>query len=93
MSRENYVYILANKFNTLVYVGSTSNLVERVAQHKSLGGGYTAKYRITKLVWFEVFPDYNSAYAFERKLKGWKRAWKDALIEKDTPDWEELVPE
>ena len=91
MPRENWVYIVANTHNTVVYAGSTSDLEERIAQHKAgAGSGFAAKYNCWKLVWCECFPDYDSAYALERKLKGWRRAWKDALVEERNPGWEEI---
>jgi len=90
--RETWVYIVTNTHNTVVYSGSTSNLDERIAQHRDgAGSDFAAKYNCWKLVWCECFPDFEEAYAFERKLKRWKREWKDALVEEDNLGWDEIV--
>ena len=86
-----YVYILANKPNGLIYVGSTGNLAHRISQHK-LGNGsrYTQKYNIKTLVYFTDFYSIDSARQFETKLKKWKRDWKVKLIEEANPNWLDL---
>ena len=89
-----YTYIMACRSNTAVYIGVTGDLARRVAQHK-LGGGseFTAKYNITKLVYFETHETLPEAIARERKLKRWRRAWKDALINDINPSWSDLSME
>lgn len=85
------VYILASKKNGTLYIGVTSNLLQRVEQHKSLAvPGFTRTYAITRLVFVERYRDVHEAIAREKQLKGWNRAWKVKLIEKSIPDWTEL---
>ena len=89
MSKEHnyYVYIMTNNSKTL-YTGMTNNLLRRVYEHKyKLVEGFTKKYNITKLVFFEETNDVNEAIAFEKKIKGWKRVKKIALIESQNPKW------
>jgi putative endonuclease len=89
--KQYYVYILTNQTNTVLYVGVTSDLVKRVYEHKNkLVQGFTSKYHIDKLVYFEVFNDINDAIGREKQLKGGSRAKKIALIEKDNPFCEDL---
>lgn len=86
-----YVYILASRRDGAIYVGITNDLVRRVYEHRIKAvRGFTAKYNITQLVWFEVYDDPISAISREKELKKWKRAWKIQLIEKDNPDWNDL---
>ena len=89
-----YTYILTCKSNTALYIGVTGNLLNRVNQHK-LGRGsvHTSKYRIRKLVWFEIHETLPEAIARERKLKRWRRVWKDELISKANPNWSDLTME
>ena len=88
-----YVYILTNKSRTL-YTGVTSNLERRIFEHKNkLMPGFTSKYNITKLVYFESTPDINAAIAREKQIKGWLRAKKIALIETVNPEWRDLSGE
>ena len=84
-------YILASKpFGTL-YTGITAHLRARVLQHKNKQvEGFTKKYNVTQLVFYQIHPDAMSAIAQEKKLKHWKRAWKIALIEKKNPHWMDL---
>jgi putative endonuclease len=85
-----YTYILASKSGVL-YIGVTSKLVTRFLQHKSKEtGGFTAKYNVNRLVYFEKFEDIRSAIARETQLKGWIRAKKVALIERLNPSWRDL---
>lgn len=94
MFRENWCYIITNTHHTVLYSGSTSDLRERIAQHKDgAGTKFASDYNCWKLVWCELSPDFDSAYAFERKLKRWRRDWKDTLIEQENPDWRELTPD
>lgn len=87
-----YTYILASRPGGAIYIGSTSNLRARVEQHRSgVGGEHTAKYGIKTLVWFEEHPNFESAYQREHRLKRWKRAWKDQLIQEVNPEWRDMT--
>ena len=86
-----YVYIIASRRDGAIYIGVTNNLVRRVYEHRIKAvPGFTSKYNITQLVWFEVYDDPVSAITREKELKKWKRSWKIQLIEKDNPDWKDL---
>lgn len=88
------VYILASRRNGTLYTGVTSNLVKRVWEHKSHAvEGFTSHYGVGLLVWFETCPDMHAAITREKQIKGWRRAWKIALIEKMNPDWRDLYGE
>ena len=92
--RQPCVYMLASKRNGTLYVGVTSDLIKRVWEHKQdFVEGFTKKYGVQTLVWFEMHADMMSAIAREKALKEWKRAWKLALIEKDNPLWRDLYDE
>jgi putative endonuclease len=85
------VYILASKKNGTLYVGVTSDLVKRVWEHKNdFVEGFTKKYGVHTLVWYEVHETMGSAITREKALKYWKRAWKLRLIETDNPGWIDL---
>ncbi len=85
-----YVYFLANRSRTL-YIGVTGNLAVRIAQHKSGDiEGFTKRYRIDKLVYFEKYTDVKAAIAREKQLKGWTRTKKIELIENVNPAWDDL---
>ena len=85
------VYILASKRNGTLYIGVTSDLVQRVWQHKNdVAEGFTKRYRIHTLVWYETHETMESAITREKALKEWRRAWKIALIEQDNPAWRDL---
>jgi putative endonuclease len=89
-----FVYILASKRNGTLYVGVTNNLVRRVSEHKAkLVPGFTRKYVVDLLVYFEAFDSILEARAREHSLKRWRRDWKIALIEKLNPDWRDLTGE
>ena len=89
-----FVYILASKRNGTLYVGVTNNLARRMAEHKAkLVPGFTQKYAVDRLVYFEAFESILEARATERSMKRWRRAWKIALIEKDNPQWCDLSGE
>ena len=89
-----YVYILASKKNGTLYIGVTSNLVKRIYEHKNeLAEGFTKKYSVHKLVYFEITESVESAIAREKQLKKWNRAWKIRLIEKTNPEWLDLYME
>lgn len=82
---------MANRKNGALYIGSTSNLVGRIWQHKNNEiPGYTSKYNIDKLVYFEWHNSLKNMVNRERELKEWKRYWKIKLIEKDNPNWDDL---
>lgn len=86
-----YVYILASKKNGTLYIGVTSDLIKRVWEHKeNLADGFTKKYGVHNLVYFEQTFDVNSSIAREKQIKNWKREWKIALIEKENPKWNDL---
>ena len=88
------VYILANRPNGTLYIGVTSKLVQRVGQHKhGLVEGFTKRYGVHRLVWYEVHGSMEGAIAREKGLKKWNRAWKIALIEEDNPTWSDLYDE
>ena len=88
------VYILASRRNGTLYVGVTSNLVQRVWQHRNdIMEGFTRKYGVHRLVWFEMHPSMISAIAREKAIKKWNRAWKIALIESGNPAWKDLYEE
>ena len=90
---EFFVYILSNRSHIL-YIGLTNGLTKRVKQHRELKPGtFTARYKITRLVYFERYQYINNAIAREKELKHWTRAQKIALIESTNPTWEELMPE
>ena len=86
-----YVYIVTNKHRSTLYIGMTNDLGRRIIEHKN-GEivGFTQRYHLNHLVWFENFRDVNAAIAREKKLKGWLRSKKNALIEKENPRWFDL---
>lgn len=89
-----YVYILASKKNGTLYIGVTSNLIKRIYEHKNdVAEGFTRKYAVHDLVYFEDTESVESAIAREKQLKKWNRAWKISLIEKSNPAWKDLYPE
>ena len=88
------VYILASARNGTLYIGVTSDLVRRVWVHRNdIQDGFSHRYRVHLLVWYEVHPTMLSAIAREKALKKWRRAWKLELIESANPDWYDLYPE
>ena len=87
-----YVYILANKRNGTLYIGVTNDLERRVYEHQqSLVEGFTKKYNIHHLVHHETTSDIHVALQREKELKRWNRTWKLELIEKENPDWKDLI--
>jgi putative endonuclease len=87
-----FVYILANQRNGTLYIGITNNLARRVAEHKAkLVPGFTRKYSVDLLVYFEAYDSILEARAREHAMKRWRRAWKIELIEKLNPDWRDLA--
>ena len=94
MQRQPCVYILASKRNGTLYVGVTSDLVKRVWEHKNdLVPGFTQRYHVHRLVWFELHETMESAIAREKTIKEWKRRWKLELIEKGNLEWRDLYDE
>jgi len=88
------VYLLASGRNGTLYVGVTSNLVARVWQHRNeVVDGFTRRYHVHSLVWFERHETMVSAIQREKAIKAWKRAWKLELIEGLNPDWRDLYPD
>jgi putative endonuclease len=86
-----YVYILASKRHGVLYVGVTSELVKRVWEHKTgVVKGFTWRYNLKQLVWYEVHAEALPAITREKQIKAWKREWKIELIEKNNPQWEDL---
>ena len=91
MDKTPCVYILASKRNGTLYVGVTSDLARRVEAHRSgVVGGFTKKYHVERLVYFELHDGMFEAIQREKRLKKWNRAWKIELIEKTNPDWSDL---
>ena len=89
--KQYYVYILANKRNGTLYTGVTNDLRKRVFEHKNeVIEGFTKKYHVDRLVYFETHNDINRAIRREKTIKRWRRKWKSALIEKDNPQWDDL---
>ena len=88
------VYILASRRNGTLYVGVTSDVVQRVWQHKhDQAEGFTKKYGVHTLVWCELHATMESAISREKAIKGWQRAWKIRLIESTNPQWRDLYSE
>jgi putative endonuclease len=89
--KEYFVYILASQRNGTLYIGLTNNLLKRIHGHKNdLIEGFTKKYGIHMLVYYEVFGNISDAIAREKRMKKWNRQWKINLIEKSNPGWEDL---
>ncbi|MBU3005772.1 GIY-YIG nuclease family protein [Paraglaciecola arctica] len=87
------VYILTNKKYGTLYIGVTSALVKRIWQHKNnIVEGFTAKYQLHNLVYFEIHTDMYTAISREKQLKKWRRSWKIDLIEKENINWNDLYP-
>jgi len=88
-----YVYLLASRRHGTLYLGVTNDLVRRVYERKVKAvPGFTAKYGVNRLVWFEVYDDPVSAITREKALKKWRRDWKIRLIEEQNPEWYDLLP-
>lgn len=86
------VYILTNKKNGTLYIGMTGNLERRIFEHKNkVNEGFTKKYNLDKLVYFEIHQYVNDAITREKRLKAWKRQWKINLIEEKNPDWNDIA--
>lgn len=91
MSKQYFVYILASRRNGTLYIGVTNDLIRRVYQHKNdFVDGFTYKYGVHKLVYFEQYGDIELAIQREKRLKKWNRKWKLKLIEKENSNWKDL---
>ena len=91
MSKTYYVYLLASSKRGTLYLGVTSNLVKRVYEHKeNLADGFTKRYSIKELVWYEAHEDVVAAITREKQIKKWNRNWKIELIESFNPEWRDL---
>jgi putative endonuclease len=92
MERDGAVYIMASGFHGTIYSGVTSNLLQRVYQHREgTFGGFTARYGCRRLVWFDTGGSMEGAISREKQIKNWTRAWKVALIEAGNPTWRDLA--
>ncbi|MFN3878035.1 MAG: GIY-YIG nuclease family protein [Brevundimonas sp.] len=88
-----FTYILASRRNGTLYTGSTDDLIKRVAEHRNkLRPGFTSRYGVALLVWYEIHETRNAAFVRERQIKEWKRVWKLELIERKNPAWADLFP-
>jgi len=86
-----YVYMLTNKPGGVLYLGVTSDVPERIGQHRSGAvPGFTKKYNCHRLVWFERFENIHDARQLEKRMKAWKREWKVKRIEELNPEWRDL---
>jgi putative endonuclease len=89
-----YIYILASKTNSTLYIGVTNNLTRRVHEHKEgINEGFTKRYNVHKLVYYECFQSITDAITREKQMKKWNRAWKDELICNFNSDWKDLFEE
>ena len=89
--RQYYIYMLTNRTNRVLYIGMTNDLERRMFEHKNkLVKGFTKRYNLTKLVYYEVTNDADSAIKREKQLKNWHREWKINLITESNPEWNDL---
>ncbi len=94
MKSESFIYIIANKNNTVLYTGVTSNLISRIYQHKEgLCKGFSKKYNLNKLVYYEIYNDISLAIEREKQIKAGSRSKKEKLINKKNPEWRDLYIE
>lgn len=93
MHTESYVYLLANKHNNVLYTGVTNDLIRRVYEHKNkMMAGFTKKYNVDRLVYYEVCSEIIVAIEREKQIKGWSRKKKHALVNALNPQWNDLYP-
>lgn len=86
-----YVYIMSNKNNNVLYIGVTNDLIRRIYEHKNkILKGFTSKYNVEKLVYYECFEDELLAIQREKNLKNWHKEWKENLIRQMNPEWKDL---
>ncbi len=91
MNKQPAVYILASKRNGTLYIGVTSDLVKRIWEHKNIMvEGFTKRYNVHRLVWYELHESMETAITREKRLKNWKRKWKLELIESSNPKWQDF---
>lgn len=91
MNKNFYVYLICNWNNKVLFVGVTNDLLRRIYEHKNkLIDGFTKKYNVSKLVYFESTTDVNSAISREKEIKGWRRSKKNQLVETSNPSWKEI---
>ena len=91
MARDSYIYLLTNNNNTVLYTGVTNDLIRRVYEHKNkLQKGFTEKYNVNRLVYYEMFGDIADAIIREKQIKGWTRQKKNSLINQLNPLWNDL---
>ena len=94
MKKEAYIYFTTNKYDNVLYIGMTNDLVRRMAEHKAIiNKGFTYKYNCDKLVYFEEYNLLTDAIAREKQLKNWKREWKNKLVNDFNPKWKDLSEE
>lgn len=94
MTRGGWVYILASQRNGTLYIGVTNDLARRIYEHREgLIPGFTKKYGVRILIWYQRFDNIRAAISEEKRLKAWKRKWKLALIEQGNPQWRDLYDE
>jgi len=94
MKSNSYIYIITNESNTVIYIGVTTNLIKRVFEHRNkLVDGFSARYGLYKLVYYEIFDDLENALNREKQLKRWHRDWKNNLIEAMNSEWNDLYDE
>lgn len=87
-----YIYFMTNKYNTVLYIGVTNNLQQRVVQHKNRISNFTTRYNVTKVIYWEEFSDIRNAIAREKQIKSWSRERKERLINEINPEWRDLMP-
>lgn len=93
MAKVGYVYIITNKPDGVLYVGVTSDILRRIFEHKQqLVEGFSSRYHLDTLVWYEEFPTIAEAIVCEKRIKKWKRDWKIRVIEETNPAWADLYP-
>jgi len=91
VNKQPAVYILASKRNGTLYIGVTSDLVKRIWEHKNnMVEGFTKRYNVHRLVWYELHESMETAITREKRLKNWKRKWKLELIESSNPNWQDM---
>ena len=89
-----YVYLLASKKYGTLYIGVTNDIIRRIHEHKSrVAAGFSKRYSVDRLVWFEIYEDPVTAITREKELKKWRREWKIRLIEEQNPQWIDLYPQ
>ena len=94
LSKSFYVYIITNKNNTTLYIGVTDNLIRRIYEHKKeIIEGFSKRYNLNKLIYFEETPNAYAAISREKQLKNWHREWKLNLIKKNNPTFKDLAAE